>query len=93
MKKIIIMGWSTNVLGMSIGLGQRRLYIVKIIIYLCFGNDGVNGGPMYINTILIFLSTQYIHQYLTIPGIGEILFPIPYLSVHLTIFPCVRKIA
>ena len=33
--------------------------------------------PMYINTFLIFLSTQYIHQYLTIPGIGEILFPIP----------------
>ena len=33
--------------------------------------------PMYINTILIFLSTQYIHQYLTIPGIDEILFPIP----------------
>ena len=33
--------------------------------------------PMYINTFLIFLSTQYIHQYLTILGIGEILFPIP----------------
>ena len=36
--------------------------------------------PMHICTHIYLhpcISTQYIHQYLTIPGIGEILFPIP----------------
>ena len=42
---------------MSIGLGQRRLYIVKIIIYLCFGNDGGPHPHVYQHFSYIFIYT------------------------------------
>ena len=76
-KKIIIIGWSTHVLGMGIGLGQSRLYIGKIFIgcYLCLGNDRsshllewMNGGPH-----------AYLHPYISTPMyIYTIHSPIPY---------------